>query len=52
MTTVGTTLRDLVGLGHQPTRLQDAALIMIDCQNTYLSGVMQLTGVDAPSKKR
>ena len=41
-----TTLRDLVGLGHQPTSLKDAALIMIDCQNTYRRGIMQLEGVE------
>ena len=41
-----TTLRDLVGLGHQPTSLKDAALVMIDCQNTYRRGIMQLEGVE------
>lgn len=41
-----TTLRDLVGLGHQPARLKDSALIMIDCQNTYRRGIMQLEGVE------
>lgn len=42
-----TTLRDLTGLGHAPGSLHHAALIMIDCQNTYREGVMQLTGVEA-----
>ncbi|WP_430433051.1 cysteine hydrolase family protein [Methyloversatilis sp.] len=42
-----TTLRDLMGLGHEPGRLADAALVMIDCQNTYREGVMQLSGVEA-----
>jgi nicotinamidase-related amidase len=42
-----TTLRDLMGLGHEPGSLADAALVMIDCQNTYREGVMQLTGVEA-----
>ncbi|MBN9204178.1 cysteine hydrolase family protein [Methylibium petroleiphilum] len=46
MTTASTTLRDLVGLGHRPAALGEAALIMIDCQNTYRQGVMQLTGVE------
>ncbi|MDO9095308.1 MAG: cysteine hydrolase family protein [Rubrivivax sp.] len=46
MTTPSQTLRDLVGLGHRPTSLRDAALVMIDCQNTYRRGVMQLTGVE------
>lgn len=42
-----TTLRDLMGLGHEPGSLKDAALLMIDCQNTYRDGVMRLEGVDA-----
>lgn len=42
-----TTLRDLMGLGHEPGLLADAALVMIDCQNTYREGVMQLSGVEA-----
>lgn len=46
MTTASQTLRDLVGLGQQPGTLSDAALIMIDLQNTYRRGVMQLTGVE------
>lgn len=46
MTQSTTSLRDIVGLGHAPARLSDAALIMIDCQNTYRTGVMQLTGVE------
>ena len=40
-----TTLREVAGLGQQPTALGDAALIVIDCQNTYRRGVMQLAGV-------
>jgi nicotinamidase-related amidase len=47
MTQASTTLRELLGLGLQPTPLKDSALIMIDCQNTYRSGIMQLTGVEA-----
>lgn len=46
MSNTNTTLRDITGLGHEPARLSDAALIMIDCQNTYRKGVMQLTGVE------
>ncbi|MBL8474736.1 MAG: cysteine hydrolase [Methyloversatilis sp.] len=45
--TAMTTLRDLTGLGHVPGSLHHAALIMIDCQNTYREGVMQLAGVEA-----
>jgi len=40
-----TTLRDLVGLGQAPGKLADAALILIDCQNTYREGIMALEGV-------
>ena len=36
------TLRGLLGLGDGPAPLQDSALIMIDCQNTYRRGVIQL----------
>ena len=41
-----TTLREVAGLGQAPASLKDAALIMVDCQNTYRRGVMQLTGVE------
>lgn len=46
MTTASTTLRELVGIGLVPAPLSESALIMIDCQNTYRKGVMQLTGVE------
>ncbi len=46
MTTASESLRDLVGLGHQPASLKDSALLMIDLQNTYRRGVMQLTNVE------
>jgi len=46
MSNTPTTLRDIVGLGHQPANLSHSALIMVDCQNTYRKGVMQLTGVE------
>ena len=49
--TAPTTLRDLMGLGHQPGTLQDAALVLIDCQNTYREGIMQLTGVEPALKE-
>lgn len=42
-----TTLRNIAGLPKEPARLDRAALIMIDCQNTYRQGVMQLAGVEA-----
>ncbi|MFO1154217.1 MAG: cysteine hydrolase family protein [Rhodospirillales bacterium] len=41
-----TTLRDVAGMGHQPTPLGRSALVVIDCQNTYREGVMQLVGVE------
>lgn len=47
MTLASQGLRDITGMGHNPASLKDAALIMIDCQNTYRHGVMQLTGVEA-----
>jgi nicotinamidase-related amidase len=40
------TLRDVMGLGNQPCPWKDSALVMIDCQNTYRRGIMQLTGVE------
>lgn len=46
MTEKLTTLREIVGLGQVPANLSDAALIMIDCQNTYRRGTMQLTNVE------
>ncbi len=39
-------LREVVGLSHEPASLESAALIMIDCQNTYTQGVMKLSGMD------
>ena len=48
---MSTTLRDIVGLGHQPAALSDSALIMIDCQNTYRKGIMQLEGVEEALKQ-
>jgi hypothetical protein len=43
------TLRGLLGLGDEPAALRDSALIMIDCQNTYRRGVMQLEGAEDAS---
>lgn len=45
------TMREIVGLGHKPASLSEAALILIDCQNTYRQGVMQLTGVEEAIKE-
>lgn len=41
-----TTLRDLAGLGNAASPIHDSALIIIDAQNTYRDGVMQLEGVE------
>ena len=46
MATASQTLREISGLGQQAPALKDSALIMIDLQNTYRKGVMQLTGVE------
>ncbi|WP_445166463.1 cysteine hydrolase family protein [Mycolicibacterium sp. Dal123E01] len=42
-----TTLRALAGLPLQPPSLAESTLILIDCQNTYTYGVMELEGVQA-----
>ena len=47
MITASQTLRDITGLGYNPAGLKDSALIMVDCQNTYRHGIMQLTNVEA-----
>ncbi|MEU6267863.1 cysteine hydrolase family protein [Saccharopolyspora shandongensis] len=39
-----TTLRELNGLGETPATLADATLILVDYQNTYTRGVMELDG--------
>lgn len=41
------TLRALAGLPLAPVSLADSALVLIDCQNTYTRGVMELDGVQA-----
>jgi nicotinamidase-related amidase len=42
-----TTLRALADLPRSPAALAESALVMIDCQNTYTHGVMELDGVQA-----
>ncbi|WP_067812466.1 isochorismatase family protein [Actinomadura kijaniata] len=44
--TVSPSLRDVVGLDNRLPRLADAALVMIDFQNTYRTGVMALEGAE------
>ena len=46
MSTASTTLRQLSGLPATPARLSESALIIVDAQNAYRSGVMQLEGVE------
>jgi nicotinamidase-related amidase len=41
------TLRALSGLPLEPVSLASSTLILIDCQNTYTEGVMELDGVQA-----
>ncbi|MBO1755234.1 cysteine hydrolase family protein [Allobranchiibius sp. CTAmp26] len=41
------TLRQLTGMPEVPAPLADSTLIMIDLQNTYTRGVMELDGVEA-----
>jgi nicotinamidase-related amidase len=43
--TENATLRQLVGMADQPAAMADSTLIMIDCQNTYTQGVLELDGV-------
>ena len=38
------TLRNIAGLPGTPADLSQSALLMIDLQNTYRQGVMQLHG--------
>lgn len=40
-----TTLRNLVGLPKEPASLAESTLIMVDLQNTYTRGVMELENV-------
>lgn len=46
MVTASKTLRDITGMGYHPASLKDSALILIDIQNTYRRGLMQLTDVE------
>lgn len=39
------TLRALAGLPLAPVSLAESVLVLIDCQNTYTQGVMELEGV-------
>lgn len=41
------TLRNLSDLPSSPPSIRDSALVLVDCQNTYTYGVMELDGVQA-----
>jgi nicotinamidase-related amidase len=41
------TLRELASLPAAPASLTDSTLVLIDCQNTYTRGVMELDGVQS-----
>ncbi|MFQ6329018.1 cysteine hydrolase family protein [Nocardia sp. CWNU-33] len=46
MNAASSTLRSVIGLDNQLPRLADAAVIMIDFQNTYRRGVMAVDGAE------
>jgi nicotinamidase-related amidase len=46
MTEPRPTLRSLLALPDAPAPLSKSALVLIDCQNTYREGIMQLEGVE------
>lgn len=46
MTAASASLRELNGMGYGHASLKDSALILVDCQNTYRRGVMQLSQVE------
>ncbi len=41
------TLLEMAGANLTPTKLGEATLLLIDCQNEYRTGALQLPGVDA-----
>ena len=45
------TLRSLLQLPTEPKPLSKSALILIDCQNTYREGIMELEGVEPALKE-
>lgn len=46
MTEARPSLRSLLALPDSPAPLSKSALVLIDCQNTYREGIMQLEGVE------
>ena len=51
MTEARPTLRSLLALPDTPAPLSKSALVLIDCQNTYREGIMQLEGVEPALKE-
>ncbi len=51
MTEPRPTLRSLLALPDAPAPLSKSALVLIDCQNTYRHGIMQLEGVEPALKE-
>lgn len=51
MTIASQTLREITGMGFTSASLKESALIMVDCQNTYRHGVMQLSHVEPAIKE-
>jgi nicotinamidase-related amidase len=45
------TLREVSGLPSTPSSISESALVLIDCQNTYRQGIMQLEGVEEALKE-
>ncbi len=45
------TLRALTGMDPNPAPISDSALVLIDCQQTYREGVMQLVNVEPALKE-
>jgi nicotinamidase-related amidase len=49
--TASPTLRSLLQMPTVPEKLSKSALVLIDCQNTYREGIMQLEGVEPALKE-
>ena len=45
------TLRELTGMNPDPSSISESALVLIDCQQTYREGIMQLIGVEPALKE-
>jgi nicotinamidase-related amidase len=51
MTDARPTLRSLLALPDTPASLSKSALVLIDCQQTYREGIMELEGVEPALKE-